>query len=59
LQGSAKGRDGFFLFSALLETEAHLGEALQRVRGILCGFPKMFCCLSEEAYILERRASFL
>jgi hypothetical protein len=59
LQGSAKGRDGFFLFSALLEAEAHLGEALQFVCGILCGFLKMFRCLSEEAYILERRSSFV
>jgi hypothetical protein len=59
LQGSAKGRDGFFLLSAVLEAQAHLGEALQRVCGILCGFLKMFHCLSEQAHILERRSSFV
>ena len=42
-----------------LEAQTHLGEALQRVCGILCGFLNMFPCLSEQAHILERRPPFL
>lgn len=37
-----------------LKIETPLGQALQRIRGILYGFLTMFCCLPEEAPILER-----
>ena len=59
MQSSAKSRDGLFLFSAFLEAETHLGQALQRVCEILCGFLKMFCCLSEEAHSLEAHSLFI
>ena len=52
LQGLAKGRDGFFRFSALPEAEAHLGEALQCVCGILRGFLKCSAaCLNRPTFL--------
>jgi hypothetical protein len=37
-----------------LKIETPLGQELQRIRGILYGVLAMFCCLPEEARILER-----
>ena len=36
-----------------LEAQTRLGEALQRICRILCGFLNMFPCLSEQAHVLD------
>jgi len=59
LQCSSKSHGSFFQLSTLLETEAQLCKALERICRILCSFLKVLGCLPEESDILERRASLV
>jgi hypothetical protein len=55
LQRTKKTCHGLFLFSTFLKIETLLGQALQHIREILCGFFKMFCRLSNR--MLKKSAS--